>query len=106
MAVEIKFIQGATHTGLRITFLDENASAYDLTGATMSARIKNISTGGATAATGTFSLVTASSGIFTYIPSTADVATAGVYKIQFIATYSDTSKDKTFVVPMQVYEAI
>lgn len=106
MAVEIKFIQGATHTGLRITFLDEGASPYDLTGATMSARIKNVSTGTASAATGSFALVTPTSGIFTYTPSSSDIATAGLYKIQFIATYADTTKDKTFVVGMQVYEAI
>jgi len=106
MADRIKLVQGATHTALQITFLDEDGTAYDLTGATMSARIKNRGTGVAAAATGTFALVTASSGIFSYRPSAADVLTDGTYQIQFIATYGDSTKDKTFAVGLTISEAI
>lgn len=101
MSDVMRMVQGATHPTYTITFLDANRSAYDLTGATMTGKVISSSTSTTTSLTGTFALVTAASGIFSYIPSTADAAlSAGNYRIQFTATYSDTTKDRTFLTSM------
>ncbi len=93
-------VQGANHPSYTITFLDLDRTSYNLTGATMSGKVQS-STGTTTTLTGSFALVTAASGIFSYTPSSADVAlAAGNYRIQFTATYSDTTKDRTFLTNM------
>lgn len=72
--------------------------AVDLTGATLTGEYKNMVTGTETAITGTLALVTAASGIFSWARSAADVATAGVYRVRFVATYSGPLDTKSFAV--------
>lgn len=88
-------VEGARHTAQQITWQDENGTAVNLTGATITGYKKANSDGTITALDGTLTLVTAASGVFSWAYGAVDVGTVGKYKVQFIATYSDTTKDKT-----------
>lgn len=79
-------VQGAKRPSQLITWSDEDGTAVDLTGATITARIEDMS-GTVRASDSTFTLTTPASGVFRWDYSTADVATAGVYVVQFTATY-------------------
>ncbi len=101
-----KAIKGAKHSPQQITWKKSDGTAYDLTGATITARIKNKSTGQARAADGTFTIVTAASGIFNWAYGTNDVSEAGKFDVQIIASYSDSKNDKTFTEEWIVEDAI
>jgi len=74
-----------------ITWKDDADNAIDLTGATLIGIIERA--GVQSLITGTLTLVTAASGIFSWTYSAADVATAGSHFVQFYARYaSDSSK--------------
>jgi hypothetical protein len=79
---------GDTHRPISSTFVDDSGVAVDLTGATLS-----ITFDGPTryVGTGTFVVLNAAAGTFTYQFSAADVALANVgdYALQFVATFSD-----------------
>ena len=69
-----------------ITWKDDDGNAIDLTGSTITGILER---GGVqTAITGTFALVTATSGIFSWTYSSADVAQAGTFFVQFRAKYA------------------
>src|SRR5512139_468375 len=87
-------LKGARNTGQQITWTRTDGVAQNLTGATLSGRMKNIATGTAVAIDGVLSLVTAASGIFNWAYGAVDVGTAGVYEVQLKATY--TLFDVTF----------
>jgi len=87
-------VQGATHTAQQITWVDGDGDPLNLTGATITARIKDLDTGEARAATGTLSVLDAEAGLFSWAYSTADVATAGAFNVQFVATFG-AADDKT-----------
>lgn len=88
-------VEGARHTAQTITFARADEATQNLTDATITATIRDVRTGIETAATGTFTLVTATSGIFSWAYSAGDVATAGQYQVQFKATYADLSFDRS-----------
>jgi len=69
-----------------ITWKDDANNAIDLTGATLIGIIERA--GVQSLITGTLTLVTAASGIFSWTYSAADVATAGAYLVQFRAKYT------------------
>lgn len=104
----IKLVYGANHPTYTITWLDESNTAVNLTGATITGRIKHNITGSAAALTGTLSLVTAASGIFSYTPSAADTTrdASKHYSLQFIATFGDATIEKTFKKECWIEEAI
>lgn len=89
-------VGGDRKRSLTLTWTDEDDVAVDLTGATITGEFKNMVTAAETAITGTLAIVTAASGIFSWARSAADVATAGVYLVRFVATYSDTLTTKSF----------
>lgn len=98
-------IQGAKRPSQEITWTDQDGNALDLTGATITARINRGGT--VTASDGTFTVVTAASGIFRWDYSTADVATAGAFEVQFTAAFgSGTTPAKTKKAGWNVLEAI
>ena len=70
-----------------ITWKDDADNAIDLTGSVLYG-IKIDSAGVQTAITGTLTIVTAASGIFSWTYSAYDVATAGAYLVQFRAKYT------------------
>lgn len=99
-------IKGADYRGQQITWKDEEGNALDLTGATITAKIRRAAGETAVSSDGTFSLVTASSGIFSWEYGTAvDLAESGEFEIQFTATYG-ASSEKTFIMPFVVAEAL
>lgn len=87
---------------LTITWTDESNTAIDLTGATLTGELKNMATGVEAAITGTLAIVTAASGIFSWARSAADVATAGTYRVRFVATYTGPLDTKSFAANWQI----
>lgn len=96
--------EGTTHIGLTITWLDGDGAALNLTGATLTGRIKDLATGTARNIAGTLALVTAASGIFSWTMDAADVV-AGVYHVQFTATFA-SNPARTFRATWRVEAAI
>jgi len=100
-------VQGARRPSQTITWSDENGTALDLTGATITARIRNTTANTSVASDGTFTVVTAASGIFRWDYSAADVETAGDFEVQFTATFeSDPTPARTIVAPWSVLKSI
>lgn len=100
-------VKGSRKRALVITWQDTDGVAVDLTGATITGDLQNMTAGtAATAITGTFALVTAASGILSWARSAADVATLGAYKVQLKATYADTLYEKTLVAYWEVVESL
>ena len=85
---------GETHITWSLTWLDDSGAGINLTGSTVSGVLKTL--GATTVAdvvlSGTFTLTTPASGLFTYAPVANDLATAADYQIQFKATYGDGTK--------------
>lgn len=99
-------VQGARHSGQSITWKKSDGTAYDLTGATITARIRNQRTGEARDADGSFSLTTPASGIFAWAYGATDVQYPGRFDVQFKAAYSDSKHDLTFSAEWEVEGAI
>lgn len=81
-----KAVQGGRQTPQQITWSRSDGTAVNLTGATLSGVIQPLN-GDSRAITGTLTLTTAASGIFTWAYSAADVADAGYHLVQFTATF-------------------
>ena len=88
-------IKNARHTGQVVTWKRLDGSAVDLTGATITARIKN-SAGNVAAADGTFTLVSATEGQFRWSYGATDVGTAGEFTVQFKAVFGDTTIEYSY----------
>ena len=98
-------VEASRHTAQSITWSDENGTAVDLTGATITGRTKNNKTGTVTTIDGTLALVTASSGIFSWTYGAVDVGTVGKYTVQFIATFADTTNERSKAYEWEVLDA-
>ena len=99
-------VQGARHTAQTITWTDADGSAIDLTGATITARIraKRLSTI-PFASDGVFALVDlGANGVFTWTYGVGDIANAGLFEVQFKAAYA--TYDLTLTTDWEVLEAI
>jgi len=88
-------VQGSLNELMQITWADGDGNAIDLSGGTITAVIKNKATGVSRAATGSFALVTAASGIFSWDASAADVAEPGQFEVQFKAALSENEYTKS-----------
>jgi hypothetical protein len=97
-----KAIVGARHTPQQVTWLRDDGSAEDLRGATLSGKIYDIRTGAERNMDGQLSLVTPASGVFLWAYGAEDVKTTGSYSVQFTATYTDQSLDKTYITTWHV----
>lgn len=99
-------IRGATHTGLQLTWKRADGSAVDLTGGTITGRMKSAD-GVVRAITGSLMVVAPpTNGVFRWMFAEADVAVAGVFFVQFTATYGDGSDDHTFVDSWMIEDVI
>lgn len=96
---------GYTYT---VTWQDDSGAAVNLTGATVTLRLQPLppSTLPAFAATGTITLTTPASGIFTYVPSSADVTTAASYNAQFKAVLAGGGILHTDIFPLSMQSPI
>lgn len=97
-------VQNARHTAQQITWTDDQGNAVDGTGSTLSGYIKQGQT--VRPIDGTLAWVTAASGIFSWAYGANDVGTDGDAEVQFVATYSDGTKDKTMIAQWKVYNAL
>lgn len=76
-------LQAATLEAITILATKADGTSIDLSAYTLSATLKAQATGTVTAVTGT---LTPANGSFTWTPSAADVATAGIYYLQVTYT--------------------
>lgn len=81
-------VKGARHIGQTITFTDDDGTAVNLTGATLTGVIRSLASGATRAIDGTLALATPASGIFTWSYGAVDVGTVGKFEVQFTATIS------------------
>ncbi len=100
-------VQGALRPEQQITWTDADGDAVDLTGATITARIRNLLSGVTVNSTGSFTVVDAANGIFIWSYSSADVATAGQFAVQFTASYgTPPTPERTIAQSWIVHEAV
>lgn len=100
-------VAGAQRPSQTITWSDEDGDALDLTGATITARLRSRLTGEAIDSDGTFTITDAPDGVFTWAYGEDDVETAGDYDVQFTATYgSEPSPARTKAALWTIHEAI
>lgn len=98
-------VAGATRPSQVITWTRDDSTAENLTGATLTGTIKD-SAGTVRAITGTLSVTTAASGIFTWDYSAADVASAGNFIVQFTAAFgSNPTPARTIKSQWTIHEA-
>ncbi len=99
-------VQGAKRPSQLITWLDEDGNAVDLSGTTIAARIRDLA-GTARNADGTFTITNAAGGVFRWDYGVNDVATAGLFWVQFTAAYgSAPTPARSIVAEWQVLAAI
>lgn len=100
-------IAGGKRPSQVITWTDEDGTAFDLSGATITARIKNIVTGVTTDADGVLTITSAATGVFRWDYGTNDVLVAGLFEVQFTAAFGSTpTPARTLSAPWLVHEAI
>jgi len=88
-------IQGARNTGLQITWAQDDGTAQDLTGATLSGTVED-KDGNTEAISGTLTIVDAAGGIFTWAYAASDVDTVGRFLVQFKADYGGGLYDLSY----------
>jgi TRAP-type mannitol/chloroaromatic compound transport system substrate-binding protein len=100
-------IKGAKRPSQSITWLDEDGDAFDLTGATITARIRNQASGVIADSDGSFVITSAAAGVFRWDYSTADVVAAGIYDVQFTASFgASPTPARTILATWVVLESI
>jgi hypothetical protein len=98
-------VVGARHTGQQITWTRTDGTAQNLSGATLTGTIKDVTTGVVTSIAGALSIVTAASGIFSWAYAAGDVDAAGEFEVQFKADYGGGLYDLSFAEPWLVVAA-
>lgn len=101
-------VKGARHTGQLLTWTDTNGAVHDLTGATITGRIRDVNnpSDSGRAITGALTVTDATNGKFTWAYSDVDVSTVGLFFVQFTATYIGGLKDISFSQTWAVRKAI
>lgn len=100
-------VKGALRPAQQITWTRADGDAEDLSGATITGLIRSQRTGQTRAIAGDLSVTTAASGVFTWTYDAADVAEAGEFDVQFVATFgSPPTPAKTFTAEWVVREAL
>lgn len=99
-------VQGARHFAQVITWTDTENEPVDLSGAAISGRMRPVSSSTAGDITGTLAVTDGPGGVFTWAYGAADVAAAGNFLVQFVATYPDTLTDRTLAEVWAVHEAL
>lgn len=100
-------IKGAKRPSQLITWSDDDGSVFDLTGATITARIRNQSSRTVVDSDGSFVITSAASGVFRWDYGTVDVSTAGSYEVQFTAAFgASPTPARTMLASWSVLESI
>jgi hypothetical protein len=80
-------VVGATYIPATITWTDEDGTAINLAGATLTGTIESWLDGSQREITGTLTVTNAANGVFQWDYSAGDVLTAGMYFVQFTADF-------------------
>lgn len=99
-------VQGGRWPAQQITWAPEGGGVANLSGATITGKIRS-SSGVTRAVAGTFTVTDGPAGVFVWQYAAADVADAGIFNVQFTATWPDgLTPGKTFIVPWIVAESL
>lgn len=103
-------LANAVQTALRpsqiVTWTRDDGTPENLTGATLTGKIRDYA-GVVRDITGTLTLTTPATGVFTWAYSAVDVAEAGQFLVQFTASFgSSPTPAKTIAATWNVYEAV
>jgi phosphosulfolactate phosphohydrolase-like enzyme len=98
-------VKGGRKTGQQITWTRDDNTPFNLAGATLTGKIRNTTSGGVRAITGTLAIVDAANGVFSWGYSAADVAEAGTFLVQFTATVGSLA-DLTYATQWIVEDAL
>lgn len=99
----LRLKQGATLNPLTLTWLKADGTAQSLSGMTLTGVMWDGTT--RRDISGSLAVVTPGSGVFSWDPSPADVATAGVFQVEFRAT-SGAEYNLTYSTLLTVDEAL
>lgn len=104
-------LSAAVQNGLRpsqlIVWTDMDGAAVDLSGATLSGRIRSLTTSIVRDVTGGLTVADAAAGTFRWDYSMADVADSGEFEVQFTAAYGNSpTPAKTIVAAWAVSRSI
>lgn len=100
-------VQGARRPAQLITWLTGEGAPFDLTGATISARIRNLASGQVRESDGAFVIVDPAAGVFRWEYSEGDVAEVGIFEVQFTATFATgASPARTLVSEWRVLRSL
>lgn len=100
-------VAGATRPSQVITWTRDDGTAEDLTGATLTGKIKDPRTDEVADIAGTLSITDATAGQFTWEYGAADVATSGRYLVQFTAAFgTGATPARTIVTAWYVQESL
>ncbi len=100
-------VAGALRPSQAITWLRDDGAAEDLTGATITARLRNRATGAVRAAAGVFVVTDGPAGGYRWEYAAADVAEAGSFDVQFSAAFgAGPSPARTYTARWTVTESI
>jgi hypothetical protein len=80
-------VKGATRPSQVITWTRAEGTPEDLSGATLTGFIQNVDTLATRAIVGTLNVTAPASGVFTWVYATGDVAEAGTFDVQFVASF-------------------
>lgn len=96
-------VKGAQRPSQIITWLDADGDAVNLSGATITGKMRNVFSGATTVIAGVLTVTNGSAGEFTWDYDAADVATAGPFVVQFTAAYlSGATPGKTIISDWEV----
>jgi len=99
-------VQGSRWPAQQVTWTPEGGGGAVLTGAAITGKIRNAS-GQTRAVAGTITVTDGPGGVFTWQYAAEDVAEAGIFNVQFTATWPDgLTPGKTFIAPWIVAESL
>lgn len=83
-------VKGATRPSQVVTWTRAEGTPEDLSGATITGTLQHVDTKATRAIAGTLNVTSAAAGTFTWVYAAEDVAEAGTFDVQFIATFGAT----------------
>ncbi len=100
-------IAGSLRPSQTVTWSRSDDTAEDLSGATLTGKIRLHGQPTAQAIAGTLTITSAAAGVFRWDYAAGDVAVVGTHEVQFTATFlSGQTPAKTFVTEWQVSKSL
>jgi hypothetical protein len=99
-------VVGAVYRERALAWEDTEGNAISLVGATLSARIRDIDAETERLSDGVFTLTNPSAGAFTWKYGEDDLAVAGDFVVELIATYAGGETDISLPIQWRIHPAI